>query len=74
MRKMYTVSKSVDNGKSELAAVNGVSFSVEKGEIFGILGPNGAGKTTTLEIIEGLKKQTESLDKIVKLISLRQTL
>src|SRR3989338_8343279 len=58
LRKMYTVSKSVDNGKSELAAVNGVSFSVEKGEIFGILGPNGAGKTTTLEIIEGLKKQT----------------
>lgn len=55
---MYTVSKSVDNGKSELAAVNGVSFSVEKGEIFGILGPNGAGKTTTLEIIEGLKRQT----------------
>src|SRR3989338_1866448 len=58
LRKMYTVSKSVDNGKSELAAVNGVSFSVEKGEIFGILGPNGAGKTTTLEIIEGLKRQT----------------
>lgn len=39
-------------------AVKGTSFSVEKGEIFGILGPNGAGKTTTLEIIEGLKKQT----------------
>lgn len=41
-----------------LEAVAGVSFAVEKGEIFGILGPNGAGKTTTLEIIEGLKKQT----------------
>jgi ABC-2 type transport system ATP-binding protein len=39
-------------------AVNGVSFSVEKGETFGILGPNGAGKTTTLEIIEGLKRPT----------------
>ena len=38
--------------------VRGVSFSVEKGEIFGILGPNGAGKTTTLEIIECLKPQT----------------
>ena len=42
-----------------LAAVDGVSFSVKAGEIFGILGPNGAGKTTTLEVIEGLRKPTE---------------
>ncbi len=43
----------------DFTAVDGVSFEVEKGEIFGILGPNGAGKTTTLEIIETLQKQTE---------------
>ncbi len=42
----------------DFTAVNGVSFEVEKGEIFGILGPNGAGKTTTLEIMETLQKQT----------------
>lgn len=36
-------------------AVDGLSFTVQKGEIFGLLGPNGAGKTTTLECIEGLK-------------------
>jgi len=36
-------------------AVNGISFNVEKGEVFGMLGPNGAGKTTTVEIIEGLR-------------------
>jgi len=35
--------------------VNGISFNVKKGEIFGILGPNGAGKTTTLEMIEALR-------------------
>jgi ABC-2 type transport system ATP-binding protein len=35
--------------------VNGVSFAVEQGEIFGILGPNGAGKTTTVECVEGLR-------------------
>jgi ABC-2 type transport system ATP-binding protein len=38
-----------------LHAVDGVSFSVRPGELFGILGPNGAGKTTTLEIVEGLR-------------------
>ncbi len=36
------------------AAVNGVSFDIFEGEIYGILGPNGAGKTTTLEMLEGL--------------------
>ena len=39
----------------ERTAVDGVSFSVEEGEIFGILGPNGAGKTTTVETIAGIR-------------------
>jgi len=38
-------------------AVDGVSFAVEQGEIFGILGPNGAGKTTTVECVVGLRTQ-----------------
>jgi ABC-2 type transport system ATP-binding protein len=39
------------------AAVDGISFHVDKGEIFGILGPNGAGKTTAVECLEGLRKR-----------------
>ncbi len=37
-------------------AVDGVSFEVRRGEIFGILGPNGAGKTTTVECLQGLRR------------------
>jgi ABC-2 type transport system ATP-binding protein len=40
----------------EVKAVDGVSFEVGKGEVFGLLGPNGAGKTTTIEVLEGLNK------------------
>jgi ABC-2 type transport system ATP-binding protein len=40
----------------ELVAVDGISFEVAKGEVFGLLGPNGAGKTTTVEVLEGLRQ------------------
>ena len=36
-------------------AVDGISFDVRKGEVFGLLVPNGAGKTSTLECLEGLR-------------------
>jgi ABC-2 type transport system ATP-binding protein len=39
----------------DLVAVDGVSFEVARGEVFGLLGPNGAGKTTTVEVLEGLR-------------------
>jgi len=41
----------------EIKAVDGISFTVNEGEVFGLLGPNGAGKTTTIEILEGLRKR-----------------
>jgi ABC-2 type transport system ATP-binding protein len=47
--------KNLHKSYGEKIAVNGISFEVKKGEIFGILGPNGAGKTTTLEMIESMR-------------------
>jgi ABC-2 type transport system ATP-binding protein len=46
VRKYYGATKAVD----------GVSFDVREGEVFGMLGPNGAGKSTTIEMVEGLRK------------------
>jgi ABC-2 type transport system ATP-binding protein len=42
-----------------LKAVDGITFSVGRGEVFALLGPNGAGKTTTIEILEGLRNKDE---------------
>lgn len=39
----------------DVQAVDGISFQVARGEVFGMLGPNGAGKSTTVEIVEGLR-------------------
>lgn len=39
-------------------AVRGISFEVERGEVFGFIGPNGSGKTTTIEILEGYRSRT----------------
>jgi len=44
-------------GKNVIA-VDGISFSVKKGEIFGFLGPNGAGKSTTIKILTTLLEKT----------------
>ncbi len=78
MRKTYSGRKTF----KEVKAVDGISFYVRKGELFGLLGPNGAGKTTTINILCGLLKPTEgtafvggydvikNLDKVKELISI----
>jgi len=51
----------------DVKAVNGISFNVKKGEVFGLLGPNGAGKTTTIKLLLGLLEPNEGTIKIMGL-------
>jgi ABC-2 type transport system ATP-binding protein len=46
-------------------AVDGISFDVREGEIFGMVGPNGAGKTTTIECLEGLRKPDQGMIRVL---------
>lgn len=54
MNKIITVD-GLTKRYGKTTTVDGISFDVKEGEVFGILGPNGAGKTTTLEMIEALR-------------------
>jgi len=63
MSKVIEV-KNLTKQYKNFAAVDNITFSVNKGEIFGLLGENGAGKTTTLEMIEGLRKKTSGEIKV----------
>ena len=50
VRNLYKSYPQPGNKKESFNAVDGITFNIEVGEVYGILGPNGAGKTTTLEI------------------------
>jgi len=51
MAEEFVIARDLHKSFNEHPAVDGVSFSIEKGEIFGLLGPNGAGKTTTIRML-----------------------
>lgn len=53
-------------------AVDGLSFEVNEGEIFGMVGPNGAGKTTTIECLEGLRRPDSGEMSVLGLDPIRQ--
>lgn len=55
MKDTILVVQGLEKVYDDVTVVDGISFEVQRGEIFGILGPNGAGKTTTLEMIETLR-------------------
>jgi ABC-2 type transport system ATP-binding protein len=48
----------------EVTAVDDLSFTVERGQVYGVLGPNGAGKTTALRILTGLERPTEGTTRL----------
>jgi ABC-2 type transport system ATP-binding protein len=52
-------------------AVDGLSFTVDRGEVFGLLGPNGAGKTTTVETLEGYRKPDAGTARVLGLDPIR---
>ncbi len=53
--------------RRKVEALQGVSFDVEPGEIFGLLGPNGAGKTTLIKVLLGLVKRTDGQARVLNL-------
>jgi len=62
---MYAIeTKELTRDYDGLRAVNGITFSVEPGEIFGFLGPNGAGKTTTIRMLTGQLRPTAGTAKV----------
>lgn len=56
----------------DFAAVDGISFQVREGEIFGLLGPNGAGKTSTLECLEGIRQPSSGSLRVAGLDPVRE--
>lgn len=55
----------------DVKAVNGISFTVKPGEVFGLLGPNGAGKTTTIKLLLGLLEPNEGNTSVLGLDPLK---
>ncbi|HAT60663.1 MAG TPA: ABC transporter, partial [Opitutae bacterium] len=64
-QKEYTIEvENLCKSFGKLEAVAGISFKVEKGQIFGFLGPNGAGKSTTMRILTGYTQATSGIARI----------
>ena len=64
MNEAAIVVENVTKRFEDITAVDGLSLTVDKGELFGLLGPNGAGKTTTINILCGLLEPTSGSVKV----------
>jgi len=58
LKKVYQISAGIFKGKQSLTAANGISISINKGEVVGLVGESGCGKSTVAKIILGLEKAT----------------
>src|ERR1044072_1607862 len=68
LRRVYhTTTGVVRRRPLEVEAVRGISFGVERGELFGLLGPNGAGKTTTIKMLITLLLPTSGSARVLGL-------
>jgi len=67
MMEKAIVARGLRKSFGPVAAVDGISFEVDRGEIFGFLGPNGAGKTTTVRIVNGILKPDAGTVKVLGL-------
>lgn len=72
VRKVFTRRDRQTRKRVELAAVDGVTFALACGEIFGLLGPNGAGKTTTIKMISTLLRPTAGTVRVAGFDVLKQ--
>lgn len=61
----YITATDLHKSYGSLKAVDGISFSVTRGEVYSFLGPNGAGKTTTVEMLEGIRKPDRGVIKVL---------
>src|SRR3974377_331247 len=66
--------KGLPKGYGRTAVVKGISFSVNRGEIFGLLGPNGAGKTTTILMLLGLSDISDGTARVLGYDPIREPL
>jgi len=64
LKEIAIEARSLTKSFGEIRALQGLSFTVEKGEIYGLIGPNGAGKTTTLRILATLIKPSAGSAKV----------
>ena len=65
--KQAMVIRDLRKSYGSVAAIDGVSFEIPEGEVFGMVGPNGAGKTTTIECIEGLRQPDNGTVRVLDL-------
>ncbi|MCS7285960.1 MAG: ABC transporter ATP-binding protein [Anaerolineae bacterium] len=73
MRQAAVVAENLTKKFGDFTAVDHISFTIKRGEIFGFLGPNGAGKTTTIRMLLGLLRPTEGRAWVLGFDSQRET-